>query len=78
MATIYALLANGLTLFQGRSFTLPVTDNGEWLTAPVSHRLAIVDVDAATATALHLAGNSVIAVGVDDVVPLVAVAFEPS
>jgi hypothetical protein len=78
MATSYALLANGLMLFQGRPVTGSVTDNGGWLTALVSQRLAIADLDAATAAALHLAGNGVIAAGVDDVVPLVVVAFEPS
>jgi hypothetical protein len=76
MATIYALLADGLTPFQGRSFTDTVVDNGGWLTALVSPRLAIVEGDATTAFALQqLLGDSVIAVGVDDVTPLAAAAI---
>jgi hypothetical protein len=49
MATIHALLANGLMLCQGRSLTDTVTDNGKWLTALVSQPIAIVDVDAMSA-----------------------------
>jgi hypothetical protein len=71
MATIYTLLADGRTAAQSQAFSDAVFDSGGRLTIMVAPRIAIVDGEAATVTALQaLIGNGVDAVGVDDVTPL--------
>jgi hypothetical protein len=71
MANIYVLLGPDLSPETGREFTNTIEDNGGRLYVLLPPRLALLDGDESTATALlGLIGGAVAAVGVEDVGPL--------
>jgi len=77
MTNIYVLLNDSLSSEQGMALTGAVADAGGRIAVAVSPRLLIVDGDASTTSAVEdLVGDGVVAVGEDDVSPLVGPAAD--
>jgi hypothetical protein len=73
--SLYVLLTDPLSATQGAAVSQAVADTDGRITVLVSSRLMVVDGDPATEGALQgLVGDAVVAVGNDDVTPLLAAA----